>query len=729
MWNLTPFLLEKLMCRIDAPFGNRSLNEKQDPVERFEQALEESKIQGNVRELLIKHFANNWIDIFYNSSLLEKALSVANKLDSEPEKCIAFAFSQQANIRYRLPSIFSENSYSDSLLFKFLTDVGNMYFPASPYDFYTSGVEKHLHSYPQFVQVYYGDEYFFTKEFFNDAALNSLSDNKRLFILWHCLRFIAPPFDCLIFHSEDSTLIKGLLSLVSSSEDSSALSLEAQSIERGLEFLRTWIKYDAEMGRISLDLPTFFFDTPWEKLNRLINEDTYEGEDGKNSLANWLYNTEKELEKLLLLNFDLGSASASELEQWAKHVDYYFIQISYHLNSELDTKAQSFEELEMIELNKLCSQLSSTQLETWIRWSIQQDFEYILSNKQKFPNMPKSSRRWVCETFFDTWARLFLSKLNTLKVEDKLRVLTAATPTKIGESAKFYTTCSEWWRGLFKQLPEDGIFPKSLTPEWTITATQDKRVQNLLPYIDKSLGILRKELTEPHPTEKQIKHNEQIKQLLEELDRLSPSKSFRHRLLLMRSFSLAITDKSISLRNPLNQSTAIQWYIPISDLATRLFEKHPNIETTDSRLEALIEPYSTCTNELAKFCLSRLRLRKGEKPRDKQYTVEQIVEQSSIWRQGYLKALTELGVDLNGKVHKAMYFIKQSDPDPDVRAIATECYKSVRRKTKNSSTVTDLKRAIIAAEWWLLICQRQNLGMVINHEDALKTRRNLMRNP
>ncbi|MBE5130042.1 hypothetical protein HJ041_09885, partial [Vibrio parahaemolyticus] len=143
----------------------------------------------------------------------------------------------------------------------------------------------------------------------------------------------------------------------------------------------------------------------------------------------------------------------------------------------------------------------------------------------------------------------------------------------------------------------------------------------------------------------------------------------------------------------------------------------------------LSQPYIACTHELAEFCLSRLRLRKGEKARDKQYAVEQIVEQSSVWRQGYLKALTELGVDLNGKVHKAVYFIKQSDPDPDVRAIASECYKAVRRNTKKNSTIADLKRGIIAAEWWLLICQRQNLGMTINHEDALKTRRNLMRNP
>lgn len=323
--------------------------------------------------------------------------------------------------------------------------------------------------------------------------------------------------------------------------------------------------------------------------------------------------------------------------------------------------------------------------------------------------------------------------LDTLEASEKLHVLSATFPVRRGESSEFIWACSEWWRGLFNQLPETDDFPTTLIPEWTVTATRCLHEQNLLPYIDKSIGILRKEVTGACRPEEQKIHDEQLKQLLEGLDRLQPNKSFRHRMLLMRSYALPLADESISLGNLLNQSNFTQWYVSLCELPTRLFHKHLDVQLTESvenRLKVLMEPYVTCTNDLAEFCLSRLRLRKGEKVGDKQqYTTEQIVEKSSVWRQGYLKVLTELGVDLNGKVHKAAYFIKQSDPDPDVRAIANECYKSVRRRTNKNSTIPDLKRGIIAAEWWLLLCQRQHLGMEINHENALKTRRNLMRNP
>lgn len=89
--------MEKTTCRIDAPFGNRPLDEKKDPVERFVQALDEFEVKDNLRMLLIKHFSENWIDIFYNSSRLEDVLKTANANDSEPEKCIAIAFNQNVN--------------------------------------------------------------------------------------------------------------------------------------------------------------------------------------------------------------------------------------------------------------------------------------------------------------------------------------------------------------------------------------------------------------------------------------------------------------------------------------------------------------------------------------------------------------------------------------------------------------------------------------------------------
>ncbi|PTC05931.1 hypothetical protein C9980_04085 [Vibrio mediterranei] len=723
------------MCRIDAPFGNRSLDEKKDPVERFLQALDEFEIQDNSRALLIQHFSENWTDVFYSSSNLEEALTTANEQNSEPEKCVALAFFQNINIRFRLQPFRTDDSYRESALFKFLTDVANTYFPTSPYSFYKAGIERHFSSYAWFVRNHYGDELFFTKEFFNDDAFCSLNGNERLHILWDCLYFIAPPFDSLRYHSDDSTLFKGLLSLASSKDDSSSPCEHAQSIQLGLEFLQTWLKHDAEMGRISCDLSSFFWGTPWERLESLVWQKDFDDEEVKRSLTKWLNNTKQELEKVLILSFKLDNASGPELEQWANQVDRYFNHISHDFYSEFDWETQRHGELDIrrnSELEALCSQLSSQQLETWIGWSIQQDFDRILGDKQRAPELSSSSEKWVCETFFATWKDLFLANMNELEIEKQLRILSAHVPARRGVSSEFYSACSEWWRELFRGLPETVNFPKRLIPEWTTTAIRCLHGENLTPYIDKSIGILRGEVSMSDETETPLDYSDLLRVLLERLDKVQPSKSFRHRMLLMRSYSSSFADEAISLRDRSFNTSTNQWYEPISDLAKKLFDNDEVInlgEAPENYEKKLSQPYIACTHELAEFCLSRLRLRKGEKARDKQYAVEQIVERSSVWRQGYLKALTELGVDLNGKVHKAVYFIKQSDPDPDVRAIANECYKAVRRNTKKNSTIADLKRGIIAAEWWLLICQRQNLGMTINHEGALKTRRTLMRNP
>ncbi|WP_343291665.1 hypothetical protein [Vibrio harveyi] len=723
------------MCRIDAPFGNRSLDEKKDPVERFMQALDEFEVQGNFRTLLIKHFSENWIDVFYNSSLLEDALTTANEQNSEPEKCVALAFCQNINIRFRLQPFRADDSYKESSLFKFLTDVANTYFPTSPYSFYKAGMEKHFSSYGWFVRNHYDDELFFTTAFFNDDAFCSLNGNERLHILWDCLYFIAPPFDSLRYHSDDSTLFKGLLSLASSEDDTSSPCEHAQSIRLGLEFLQTWLKHDAEMGRISCELSNFFWGTPWERLESLVWQKDFDDEEIKRSLTNWLNHTKQELEKVLILSFNLDNASDPELEQWANQVDRYFNHISHDFYREFDWETQRHEELDIRrnnELEALCSQLSSQQLETWIGWSIQQDFDRILGDKQRAPELSSSSEKWVCETFFATWKDLFLANMNELEIEKQLRILSAHIPARRGVSSEFYSACSEWWRELFRRLPETVKFSKRLIPDWTTTAIRCLHGENLTPYIDKSIGILRGEVSKSDETETPLYYSDQLRVLLERLDKIQPSKSFRHRMLLMRSYSSSLADEAISLRDRSFNTSTNQWYEPISDLAKKLFDNNEVInlgEAPENYEKKLSQPYLACTHELAEFCLSRLRLRKGEKAQDKQYTVEQIVEQSSVWRQGYLKALTELGVDLNGKVHKAVYFIKQSDPDSDVRAIASECYKAVRRNTKKNSTIADLKRGIIAAEWWLLICQRQNLGMTINHEGALKTRRTLMRNP
>ncbi len=719
------------MCRIDAPFGNRPLDEKKDPVERFVQALDEFEVKDNFRTLLIKHFSENWIDIFYNSSRLEDVLKTANANDSELEKCIAIAFNQNVNFQFRLDLFSDKNFDKESLLFRFLDDVANTYFPTSLYGFYNAGIEKHVSEYIWFVRKYYGKEYFFTKAFFTDDAFCSVNEQQRTRILWDCFYFLAPQFNCLKDRSDESSLLKELQLLATSNAISESHNENSNAILLGLEFLKTWVKYDSEIGRLSSDPSRFFWDSPWEKLEPLIWQKNFDDEGMQSSLTNWINNTRRELEKLLLLNFNVDDTEDPEIKLWANHIDRYFGDIYSHIRIDFDWNANEQYKLDIrlqSELEELCSQLEPIQLKVWINWSIQQDFNRVLDSKQTLPVLSRSSEKWVCESFFCIWKELFLINLSMLEVKDQLHVLSSTFPARRRESSEFTLACFEWWRGLFNKLPEIDNFPKTLIPEWTIIATRCLYDQNLLPYIDKSIGILRKEISDAGKLEKQEKYCEQLKQLLENLDRVQPNKSFRHRLLLMRSSVIPLCDESVSLRNQLGHSSLIEWYQPIGNLPNRLFGNSEVVNYNEPS-EKHLQPYIACSYELAEFCLSRLRLRKGEKAKDKKYTDSQVIEQSPMWRQSYLKALTELGLDLSGKVHKAVHFTKESDPDSNVREIASECYKVVRRKSKKKPTLHDLKRGIIAAEWWLLLCQRQDLGLSINSDEAIKTRRNLMRNP
>ena len=126
----------------------------------------------------------------------------------------------------------------------------------------------------------------------------------------------------------------------------------------------------------------------------------------------------------------------------------------------------------------------------------------------------------------------------------------------------------------------------------------------------------------------------------------------------------------------------------------------------------------------------------GMESRSLTRTLKNLEDQKVIYRQADKHDkrkvrifLTELGIDLGGKVHKTVNFTKKSDPEEGVREIAEECYKAVRRHAKKNPSIQDIKRSIVAAEWWLLMCQRHELDLEVNHEEALKTRRNLMRNP
>jgi hypothetical protein len=338
--------------------------------------------------------------------------------------------------------------------------------------------------------------------------------------------------------------------------------------------------------------------------------------------------------------------------------------------------------------------------------------------------------KWWGTGYSDIYAAKFQETLCNLEIESRLCVLSSGLDYDSFKASAAYRECSDWRDALLLDLINDDSFPTKLIPQWTV-ATKDRLDRDLIiPFIDRSIGILRGELSRdggPEP-------RKQLAALLPELDKALPSKALRHRLMLMRSSQVPFSDESISRFNSIsNDKDAVEWDSPMSELAQRRAvhqDKTRSGTPWEEWDQVQVEALTAFSLEFAEFCLSRLRLRKGEKAqKDCKYEASQVTESSPIWRRGYLKALTELGFDLNGKAHKTVNFTKQWDPDEGVRASASECYRAVRRDSKKTRSFLDLKRGIIAAEWWLLMCQRLELNLDVNNDEALKTRRRLLRNP
>jgi hypothetical protein len=724
--------MEKTMCRIDELFNVSSLDEKTDPIERFEQALDEYKAEGKFRDLLIKHFSDDWENVFRGISKFEEALSKIEVSYSEAEKCIAFLLSQRSTLEFSFISFINKAPVRKTALLDFLDDVKQSYYQDSPFDFYTSGMDKIAGNYYLFVSWLYGRDYCFTQGFFDDKSLNSLSADERTDELWNVFYSVAHQLRSL----DKNCLLKELTSIASSEHTSGPLTKNSHEILRGFEFIRVWIKFDSQAGRLSynwFDLLEGFY-SPWENIENLVNSKVLEFDEKSVLLRKWLEDKRREFEKVLYVSADLTQASVENEEKWARGLDGYFASyINNYIYCDFgQLTSEELDERLSDALKGLCSQLTPQQIKAWIKWSVKRDFQRVISSKENSTSFSNSTDKWIQKEYFDPWKGIFLESLNELEVEDQLSILSCSLPY----TKECYLGYFDWWNELFNHLVKNDNFPKILTPYWTVSAIGKSALDRdaLLPYIDKSIGILRGELSKTGSTEEEInKYHHQLGVLLTILDSSSTVKALRHRLLLMRSSVVPFSDETVSkMGGLLNRENFSKWYDSLTYLADSQLASLINgnrAVTTENHSKIKSDFYIAFSHELAEFCLSRLRLRKGEKAKDGEYEPSQVIEQSSVWRQGYLKALTELGFDLKGKVHKTVNFTKKSDPDESVRAIASECYKAVRRSSKKKPSIQDLKRGIVAAEWWLLISQRRELKLEINPEDALKTRRNLMRNP
>jgi hypothetical protein len=720
--------MEKTMCRIDMPYGKITLDEKKDPTERFLQAVYECCIDDDFRELFIKHFQNNWQSTFSLPSRLEDVLKRANQENSVAEKCLVLLLAHVEKLSFAFNCYLNSGKILSSPFYDFLIEVKNKYFASSPLALYRGGIKKVAPSYFQFLCWLYGENYCYSKAFFEDEVLDELSTLERTQFFWDFFKSISLNFLMLDNHQR----AKELISISSSTDYVGPLTKSAQSIVNGLSFIKAWIKFESNSRTKSHCLQDIFYGyhSHWEDILNLACDEATGHSDTTKQLKKWLDDFRFDCVKLSLINTDLIQASKDDIEAWVRDVQNYLthIYVGFSWN---ELNSDEFKSFEKKKFNELCAELSHVQVSKWIEWSIQDDFTKILGPKNNsFKQLSACHSRWITTEHFELWKTIFTEQLDLLAVENQLSVLSCCPPYSEGYNSEHF----QWWSERFNLLIQTDNFPKHLIPFWTCIALQNGSNEQALPYVDKSIGILRGELSNSILTSDEVKAcHKHLKSLLSAIDKLSTQKGLRHRLMLQRfSTEPYSNEKLLMISGALYQGHFYDWYTPFNNLAREWFCNIQNQDkeirlTTDEEFET--EFYTAFARELSEFFLSRLRLRKGEKEKDGKYDSSQVIEQSSIWRQGYLKALAELGFDLNGKVHKTVNFTKKSDPDESVRSIAGECYKAVRRHAKKSPTTQDIKRSLVAAEWWLLMCQRHELGLEVKHEEALKTRRNLMRHP
>ena len=126
--------------------------------------------------------------------------------------------------------------------------------------------------------------------------------------------------------------------------------------------------------------------------------------------------------------------------------------------------------------------------------------------------------------------------------------------------------------------------------------------------------------------------------------------------------------------------------------------------------------------ELAKFCLGRLKTQKNDTNANR----EEFVEPRPVWRQCYVQALTALRVNPGGRAHRTLFWLSKNDPDDECRKLAKRAHRQIRhidRRKPNLERGASPRRPLFEAFWWLRQAHLLTLGKEIDEAGAMRTRR------
>lgn len=737
------------MCRIDQRFNVLSLDEKDDPIERFVQALDEYNVDEPLRSLLMTHLSNNYKELlsgfgrsgFYSlENILKEIQNYIGK-----EKCTAFFASElilkDLNTHFSdyLLSPYSREKNRGQVFSEMLFEFAKTDYADSLYQLY-SNLRMNNNTFNidfrTFASKIYDEDYFLSETFFSDCLIESLLENDRNKLRWNIFTWFTTfrSYEDKHYKIRTDDIVHYLLDAIDPEKSSASLS----SFLKGFEFLKKWVDYESKARRLFSPSDSFVSNKLDEQndyiilpaLDRLYGSQLISEED-KTSVENWWDEARHRIKIQIYSHANLSEASDEQKEQWGSDVDRSFYSYYFGKSCHDDNKLILQPETDCLRV--FCREMGSIHIETWVESTINQDIQTILKLKEGSSSLYEfdRSQKWCTEEHKETWKEKLTLIVSLLDIKDQLTVFSktihipfsSINLCEIEKKAK--RDCTSYLRQCQIGLASQEHFPKKLLPRWYLVSHSHIDSSKKETYLVDCIGILRGEMSsDPKPCD----YND-LKELLALLECVNPSKAMRQRLLLMRAAPIPLTDQSLSLRSCFgsNSKPEVDWYLGIDDVCMRYAAYSRINEFADDYRQAQFNASTEVSKEFVEFCLGRLLLRKGEKASKEGYTEGQVVEKSSIWRQGYLKALEALGFNLNGKIHKTVNFISKSDPDKDVRAIAKSCYKTIRRGRTESTTIKDIRRGLIAAEWWLLLYQREELGEKVDYEEAKQTRRRLLR--
>ena len=707
----------KNMCRIDAPFKDIHLNEKEDPVERFSQALDENDVKGEFRRFLEKHFSNNWEAKFHTIERLEEAIETTKDCTEDrfkiemftcflfEEYIIQYAFDLKS---YSEKNEFKHNTEKEIFIRELVKDIAQTFFPKSAYAFYQSKIGLHLRNYIYHINVYiflYGSD-LSLEHFFNTEVLTPYDKD----LLERFALSISGDRNYIVSN------YKTILSIIANEPEEST-----RCVIRALNFLKSWITYASKKGDIRILNIRYDVYAFWNCSKKLIESqiESLEGKEEKILIQSWLNDTDQELRKLYIFHFNLNHASEHEIEAWTEEINKY---VTYDLDESLKKNNKESHTLVLTEyMLKFTSSLGENKIRTWIRSNIKKEI-----NNSIYNSYTKEIYSYI--EYFNAYNSIYMeilkSEFQTLPIKDRITILDQAwnfsNPLISNETRNDLLLLQ---KTLFIESITHPDVEEQHLPKWIQRLDLKNRAiegNELIPYLDKSITISRKEmLIQNKEKDSNLFDYQEFQELLRKLEYYQENaKALKHRLLLIEQFTAPIADESLTV--VFTNRLDLRWYKSFKDiLKSYLFD-----EMSD---EKKLEIATDFTKQIANFCLSRLKLRKGEKLDSAQYQDEQAIEPSQISRQGYLKALQELGFDLGGDAHKTINFTSKSDPNEAVRSIAKECYTHLRRQPKKNPSFNELIRGLIAAEWWILLSQREVMDEHIDYHKAKKTRRKLLK--